>query len=74
MLATKAFREVMKRTGFSQKSLSERLGVSQNALNNRLSRNNITVNKLAEMSKEVGYKVALIPYDVIMPEGFYEIE
>lgn len=74
MLATKAFREVMKLTGFRQKDLSERLGVSQNALNNRLTRDNITVSKLAEMSKAVGYKVVLIPHDVILPDGFYEIE
>lgn len=74
MIATDAFKEIMKAKGVKNAVLCDRLEIKANVLSERLKQKNISVSKLREMAKLVDYKIVLVPRESKIPDGGYEIE
>ena len=69
-----AVREVMKlnKTGVNQ--LADKMGKSPRLVSERLSQENISVKKLNEMLRIMGYKTIIVPRGTRPPANSFEIE
>ena len=73
MIATETIREVMKRKEVKPSLLASRLRIKNNVLSERLSQRNISVNKMDEMLRVLGYKIMVVPEGFPVPEACFEI-
>lgn len=77
MLVKKAVREIMERTGTGTSALAKKLGKKPQTVCDRLNPDkstNLSMDKLDELIRVMGYKVVLVPEDTELKAGWYEIE
>lgn len=74
MRTGEAVREVMKikQTGVNQ--LADQMGKTPRLVSERLGQENISVKKLNEMLRVMGYKTIIVPRDTRTPADSFEIE
>ena len=74
MKAGKAVREIMKATNTKVADVAFKTNKKSNVISERLLQENISIEKLNEMLRVMGYKTVIIPREARIPEGGYEIE
>jgi hypothetical protein len=74
MLAMEAIKEIMKLKDIRPAVLCDRLKIKSNVLSERFKQKNVSVEKLNDMLRAMDYKVVVIPREIRIPEGGYEIE
>ncbi len=74
MKATLALRKVMEIRGVKPAVLCDRIDIKANVLSERFRQENISVAKLNEMLKAMDYKIIVVPRDVRVPDGGFDIE
>ena len=74
MRSREAVRAIMADEGIGTKALSDRMGKSMRLVCDRLSQDNMSVEKLTEMLRVMGYKVVVMPADRRLRDHEYAIE
>ena len=77
MLVKSAVREIMARTGTGTNMLAKMIGKIPQTVSDRLNPEkglNLSVDKLDELVSAMGYKIMLVPIDVKVQDGWYEVE
>ena len=78
MLAKAIIKEIMSLKGIGAVKMAELIGaVNSQIVSNRLGTGksaNLSSDKLDEMARALGYKVIVVPDDVVMQDGWYEID
>lgn len=74
MKATEAVKRIMETKGLTTTSLANSMSNPQKTcnarlVNDRLNQNDLTIGKLDEMVRAMGYKIALIPNEVKVDEA-----
>ena len=70
MTASEAIKEILKLKELNQAKLSEMLDIPLKTLNERLRHKNISVNKLDETLRVMGYKIMVVPRETKVENGF----
>lgn len=70
MTASEAIKEILKLKELNQAKLSDMLDIPLKTLNERLRHKNVSVNKLDEMLRVMGYKIMVVPRDAKVENGF----
>ena len=70
MTASEAIKEILKLRELNQAKLSDMLDIPLKTLNERLRHKNMSVNKLDEMLRVMGYKIMVVPRDTKVENGF----
>lgn len=70
MTASEAIKEILKLKELNQAKLSDMLDIPIKTLNERLRHKNMSVNKLDEMLRVMGYKIMVVPRDTKVENGF----
>ena len=68
----KAIQEIMEKKGFGTNSLADAMGKSVSTVCDRIHQQNISIDKLDEMLRVMGYKIMLVPRGT-RGEGFYDV-
>ena len=72
--ANTALKELITKKGTTQQAIAEQLGIDRRILNNRMrATNNPTIRSVKKIADLLGYKIALIPKELELPEDGYEI-
>ena len=74
MQSNEAVRTIMKEQGVGLTKLSERMDKGVSVISERLRQSNISVKNLREILRALDYRIVIIPRDVSIPKGGYEIE
>ena len=78
MLAKAIIRKIMDEKGIGVTKMARSMGIDdQRVISNRLGTGksaNLSSDKLDEMARALGYKVIVVPDNVSMEEGWYEID
>lgn len=77
MLVKKAIRTIMDRKGIGLNALARMLGKNSQFVSDKLNPAkglNMSTDKLDEMIRVMGYKIVLMPSDVCMKDGWYEVD
>lgn len=77
MLVKKAIRAIMDRKGIGLNALARMLGKNSQFVSDKLNPAkglNMSTDKLDEMIRVMGYKIVLMPSDVCMKDGWYEVD
>ena len=69
-----AVREVMKLKQIGVNQLADLMGKTHRLVSERLGQENISVKKLNEMLRVMGYKTIIVPRDTRIPSDSFEIE
>ncbi len=72
MKVSEIIRNIMKEKNCKPIDLAKRLGISKQTLNGRLTQDNISIDKLNEMLKQMDYKIVIVP-NTSKSKG-YEVE
>ena len=70
MTASEAIKEILKLNELNQAKLSDMLDIPLKTLNERLRHKNISVNKLDETLRVMGYKIMVVPRETKVENGF----
>ena len=70
MTASEAIEEILKLKELNQAKLSDMLNIPLKTLNERLRHKNISVNKLDETLRVMGYKIMVVPRETKVENGF----
>lgn len=73
----KAVREIMNRKGIGTKQMADLLGTNMQTVCDRLGEGksvNLSVEKLNDFLCKMNYKIVLIPDDVELQSGWYEVD
>ena len=70
MTASEAIKEVLKLKELNQAKLSDMLNIPLKTQNERLRHKNISVNKLDETLRVMGYKIMVVPRETKVENGF----
>nr|DAH60525.1 MAG TPA: transcription repressor [Caudoviricetes sp.]DAI21969.1 MAG TPA: transcription repressor [Caudoviricetes sp.]DAJ70541.1 MAG TPA: transcription repressor [Caudoviricetes sp.]DAO13672.1 MAG TPA: transcription repressor [Caudoviricetes sp.]DAO32499.1 MAG TPA: transcription repressor [Caudoviricetes sp.] len=70
MTASEAIKEILKLKELNQAKLSDMLDIPLKTLNERLRHKNISVNKLDETLRVMGYKIMVVPRETKVENGF----
>lgn len=70
MTASEAIKEILKLKELNQARLSDMLNIPLKTLNERLRHKNISVNKLDETLRVMGYKIMVVPRETKVENGF----
>lgn len=70
MTASEAIKEILKLKELNQAKLSDMLDIPLKTLNERLRHKNISVNKLDETLRAMGYKIMVVPRETKVENGF----
>ena len=70
MTASGAINEILKLKELNQAKLSDMLDIPLKTLNERLRHKNISVNKLDETLRVMGYKIMVVPRETKVENGF----
>ena len=65
---------MVEKDGVKFNRLADMLGLKPNALASRMKRGNFSTDTLNEMLNVFGYKIMLVPCDVDVKNGWYEVE
>lgn len=74
MKATVAVREIMTKQNQKVAALADQLNIKSNVLCERLGQENISIAKLDEMVRAMGYKIIVMPRETREQEGWYRVE
>lgn len=77
MLVKSAVRAIMEKTGTGNNALAKKIGKLPQTVSDRLNpekSTNLSIDKLDEMIRVMGYKIVLVPEDTKVRDGWYEIE
>lgn len=74
MKATVAVREIMTKQNQKVAALADQLNIKSNVLCERLGQENISIAKLDEMVRAMGYKIVVMPRETREQEGWYRVE
>ena len=74
MKATDIIRTIVVSKGMKFSELAYRLNIRQGVLTERLRQKNISVDKLDEMLKVLGYKIVIMPYNAAVKDDCFEIK
>lgn len=77
MLVKSAVRAIMERKGIGTNALAKMIGKIPQTVSDRLNPEkgtNLSIDKLDELVSAMGYKIVLMPKDVKMKDGWYEVE
>lgn len=74
MKACAAVREIMSLTNETNSSLRDKLSINYSTLSERLRQDNISVEKLDQMIRAMGYKIVLMPSTTKEEKGWYRVE
>ena len=74
MKTNEIIRELMEKDGVKFNKLAAKLGLKPNALASRMKRGNFSTNVLNQMLDVFGYKIVLVPEEVELEDGWYEVE
>lgn len=61
MKVSEILRTIMSEKNCKPIDLAKRLGISKQTLNGRLTQDNISIDKLNEMLKQMDYKIVIVP-------------
>lgn len=70
MTASEAIKEILKLKELNQAKLSDMLNIPLKTLNERLRHKNVSVNKLDETLRVMGYKIMVVPRETKVENGF----
>lgn len=70
MTASESIKEILKLKELNQAKLSDMLDIPLKTLNERLRHKNISVNKLDETLRVMGYKIMVVPRETKVENGF----
>ena len=70
MTASEAIKEILKLKELNQAKLSDMLNIPLKTLNERRRHKNISVNKLDETLRVMGYKIIVVPRETKVENGF----
>lgn len=76
MLVKKAVRCIMERKGIGLNTLARMVGKNSQFVSDKLNvarGGNMTTDKLDELIRVMGYKIVLMPSDVEIQDGWYEV-
>lgn len=74
MKTNEALRSIMKLEGIGLTDLAKRLGKTPRLVSDRLRLDNISIDKLNELTSVLGYTVALVPNDAQLSENVFILE
>lgn len=74
MIAMEAVKTIMKMKDIRPAVLCDRLQIKSNVLSERFKQKNVSVEKLNDMLRAMDYKVVVVPREVRLPDGGFEIE
>jgi len=77
MKAMEALKTIMEKTGYGTNALWEAMGndkTTANRLSQRFKQENVSVKKLDEMLRVMGYKVVIMPSNEATPKNGIKIE
>lgn len=74
MKANEAVRKAMEETGTKVADIAFMTKRKSNVISERLTQDNISIDKLNEMLRVMNYKIVVMPREVRLPEGGYEVE
>lgn len=77
MLVKNAVRAIMEKTGTGNNALAKKIGKLPQTVSDRLNSEkstNLSIDKLDEMIRVMGYKIVLVPEDTKVRDDWYEIE
>lgn len=69
-----AVRAIMEKEGVGLSALAGRMGKSMRLVWDRLDHDNLSVHKLDEMVRVLGYKIMIVPADTRVTDKTYTIE
>lgn len=74
MKTVEAVREIMEQQNLGVNKIASRLNKKPNVISERLSQENISIVKLNELLRVLDYKTIIVPRNISIPKGGYEIE
>lgn len=77
MLVKKAIRAIMDRKGIGLNALAHMMGKNSQFVSDKLNPAkglNMSTDKLDEMIRTMGYKIVLVPEDVEIQDGWFEVD
>lgn len=74
MKASTAVREIMALNNETIPTLMDKLNIKYTTLSERLRQDNISVEKLDQMIRAMGYKIVLMPSSTKEEKGWYRVE
>lgn len=74
MKASTAVREIMAFNNETIPTLMDKLSIKYTTLSERLRQDNISVEKLDQMVRAMGYKIVLMPSSTKEEKGWYRVE
>lgn len=74
MKASTAVREIMAANNETIPTLMDKLNIHYSTLSERLRQDNISIAKLDQMVRALGYKIVLMPSTTKEEKGWYRIE
>ncbi len=66
--------KILESKNMKYSELAFKLNVNRQVLYERLTQKNISIEKLQEMLKILGFKIIIVPYNTKIKEDWYEIE
>lgn len=66
--------EILKTQNVKKAVLANRLNLDRRVLDRRLKGDNLTTKSVAETTRALDYKVVIVPANVQMRDGWYEVE
>lgn len=77
MLVKSAVRAIMERKGIGLNALAKEIGKIPQTVSDRLNpakSTNLSIDKLDELIRAMGYKIVLVPEETKLKDGWYEVE
>ena len=74
MKASTAVREIMALNNETIPTLMDKLSIKYTTLSERLRQDNLSVEKLDQMVRAMGYKIVLMPSSTKEEKGWYRVE
>lgn len=74
MKATQVIRTIVEEKEMKYSELAFQVNVKKNVLSERLRQDNISIDKMNELLRVLGYKMVAVPYDVNVKEDWYDID
>ena len=74
MKANQVVRTIVETKDMKYSELAFQLNVKKNVLSERLRQENISIDKMNELLRALGYKMVAVPYATSIKEDWYEID
>lgn len=74
MKATQVIRTIVEEKEMKYSELAFQLNVKKNVLSERLRQDNISIDKMNELLRVLGYKMVAVPYDTPVKDEWFDID